>query len=265
MKRVRSTSILQRITGTAIKMLVDIHTHLLPAIDDGPATAEQTVALARAAQKNGITHLAVTPHFYAWQHNLTERLALRTQQLEVLGALLQDSGCSFEAVLPGFEVTYFPNISTSTEVESLTLGGSRYLLLELNGGPVTPAVIQHIEELADRRFKVILAHIERFTNCRGFADLVPMLQRREVLGQVNSSSFSRLFWHRRMKELLQANAVHLIASDMHSVNKRPPKMAEAYAWVEKNCGSCFLKQLQENAQNVFEQAANTSMEMLLRS
>lgn len=241
-------------------MLVDLHSHLLPAMDDGPATAEETVALAQAALKNGITHLTVTPHFYAWQHNLTERLALRTKQLQVLNTLLQESGCSFEAVVPGFEVTYFPNISTSTEVESLTLGGSRYLLLELNGGPVTPTVVQHIEALTDRGFVVILAHIERFTACHGFSNLVPMLQRREVLGQVNASSFFRFLWHRRMKELLQANTVHLVASDMHSVSQRPPKMAEAYAWVEKNCGSCFLEQLQENAQNVFEQAANTSME-----
>lgn len=231
-------------------MFADLHTHLLPAIDDGPKTCDQALQLALAARQNGIERIAVTPHFYAWQHSFSERMNTRDRQLKAFLALLEQKNCSFRRVVPGFEVAYFQNIATCEELDWLTLGSSDYLLLELNGGVVSSATIEHLQALSDRGFRVILAHLERFVKYKGFEKLLPLLKRQEVLAQVNASSVLHLFSRRAVKALFSEGVVHLLASDMHSVDKRPPKMAEAFAWVQKNYGSLLCGQLKDKAQEI---------------
>lgn len=235
-------------------MFTDLHTHLLPGVDDGPKYSAQALALAQAALQNGITSLAVTPHFYAWRHSFEERLTTRDRQLDAFLALLKQEHCGFEKIAAGFEVAYFKSIATCEELDWLTIGGSRYLLLELNGGAVSGTLVAHLQALCDRGFKVVLAHLERFVNYRGFEKLIPLLKRQELLAQINADSIFKFFSRRAVKALLDEGLVHLLASDMHSVAKRPPKMAEAFEWLSKNYGSRLCGQLNENAAKILSES-----------
>lgn len=233
-------------------MYSDLHAHLLPAVDDGPQTVEQAVRLAQAALLNGITQLAVTPHFYAWEHDFSERILKRQQQFACLQQQLEVEKCSFEHMVTGFEVAYFDAIAHCEQLELLTLGRSNYLLLELSGGPIDHIVINRLRELNDRGFSIILAHAERYIKCRGFSQLLPLVREGEIICQVNAASFFLRGARRAARSLLREGYVQLLASDMHNTELRPPKLHEALQWVRAHSGSKTYYKLITQANEIFE-------------
>ena len=123
--------------------MIDIHTHILPGMDDGSVSLEESLAMAKESARQGVRLLAATPHFYATQEDPNSFLRRREKSLALLESAWQDS---FPTLLVGAEVRYFDGISRVEKIAHLTLDHTRILLLEM---PFTSWSRRMVEEVVE--------------------------------------------------------------------------------------------------------------------
>ena len=213
---------------------VDLHCHLLPALDDGPADDHLALELALALVEDGVVTVAATPHRTARFITPLDELAGRQAELQ---RLLASAGIELE-VLTGSEVAVDALLDMdATEIAALRLGGTGPLLVELPqregiGDPTWP-----IHQLLDSGIPVLLAHPERIPLIQH--DLAPLraLVERGAHTQITSGAVIG-----RYGRVAQALAVQLIdegladvlASDAHHHELRPPETTAALAWLAEH-------------------------------
>jgi protein-tyrosine phosphatase len=232
-------------------MFTDIHSHILCGVDDGPEFFEQSLALLKAAVQNGVGKLIVTPHFYPTIHSLSDHLKLTKGVFIQLNDYAQQNNIPI-SLLRGFEVRYFKGISLIDSLDLLCINNSKVLLLELPRAPITEKVIDEILKISYAGYIVVLAHLERYVKMSGFKMLKQLIIDGEVLVQCNASSFIKGKYQRAAYQLLKENLVDFIASDMHSTEKRPPLLKEAYAVISKKMGREIAHRLMLNSENIFD-------------
>jgi protein-tyrosine phosphatase len=205
--------------------MIDLHCHLLPGIDDGPADLGGTLAMARQHVQAGVQVVAATPHV-AWDMpNEPETIDLR----------LADAHAALAAaeiplrVVRGAEIDVHQAVRlTDEQLHALALGGGPWLLLEaplradVGFAPVAYA-------LMERGHRVLIAHPERSPLLQRDPDGLRALVRAGAATQVTAASFAGSFG-RTVREyaerMLEAELVHSVASDAHDALRRPPGMAE---------------------------------------
>ena len=206
--------------------MIDLHTHVLPGIDDGPDDMPASLAMARVAAQAGTEVLAATPHVRE-DHPLVKphELATRVWRLqEELGR----EGLGVR-VVPGGELALTAMVDLSDrELRWITLGGSgRYLLVETPFGALPSVFEELVAGLQQRGFDVLLAHPE---HSRGFQEDPERLRgmvERGVLLQLTAASFAAPPKSRSGKlarAVLRGGWAHVIASDAHSAWWRPPDL-----------------------------------------
>lgn len=210
---------------------IDLHCHLLPALDDGPADDAHCVALARALVADGVTVVAATPHrtaaFATPVPELLERVA-RLRDLLAANAVDLD-------VLSGSEVNVDALIDMGDdEVQSLRLGGTGPLLVELPLGPAFGDPTWPIHRLLDEDIPVVVAHPERIPLIQQDPDLLRALVDRGAHAQVTSGALIGRYGRTAQATaigLLDAGLIDVIASDAHHHERRPPETSVALQWL----------------------------------
>jgi protein-tyrosine phosphatase len=208
-----------------VDAVIDLHCHVLPGIDDGPATIEESVAMARVAAEQGTRTIVATPHVNTRYPN---RAPAITAAVEALNERLRADDVSLE-VRAGAEIamTSLDELSDD-ELAALTLGGGSWLLLEC---PFTLAIDGFAALVRDLRHKghdVVLAHPERCTGFHRRRDLLEDLVEVGVLTSITAGSLIGGFGKpvRRMAfDMVAAGLVHNVASDAHDPNHRSPQLA----------------------------------------
>jgi len=205
--------------------VIDLHCHLLPGLDDGPADLAASLALARAAAAAGTTTIVATPHV-SWEYR-NDAAAIAAAADAVRPALVAE-GVGVEVRL-GAEVavTYGAELAAD-ELARLRLGGGEWLLVE---PPFTPSaggleLLVHRLQLAGHR--VLLAHPERSPALRREPELLRRLVDAGCLCSVTAGSLAGRFGgsvRRFADELLAAGMVHNVASDAHDATGRSPELA----------------------------------------
>lgn len=224
--------------------LIDLHCHILPGIDDGAQTIEDTKALLSASREGGVSSFAFTPHFYPDRMQPDAFFSGRAEAAKRLRALPEAQGISWRC---GAEIAYAPFFDR-LPLEKLTFGSTNYLLLELDTRYLQPGVEDAIRAAVDRGLKPILAHVERYTYVEQDPTLLYQWIRAGALAQVNAGFVLRDAKSRkRVLQLAGWNLIHLMASDAHSMDWRPPLLAEAYEKLPAE----LRANLQQNAAEVF--------------
>lgn len=204
--------------------MIDLHTHVLPGLDDGPATLAGSVALAEVAAHAGTRTLVATPHLRG-DHpevrpdELGERASELTEHLRARGLPVE--------VLPGAEVDLDAAAALDDgELALATLAGNgRDLLLETPYGPLPPDFDARVRELASRGFRVTLAHPERSADVQARVELVGELVASGVLVQLTARSLvTRTAAAPAARALLERGWAHVLASDAHGLDRRPPDL-----------------------------------------
>jgi protein-tyrosine phosphatase len=222
--------------------MIDFHAHVLPGMDDGSRSVEESVALLHSAHRQGVTLLAATPHFYAFENDPQHFLRRREAAWQKLSDALDTE---MPALRLGAEVQYFEGICNipPDDLAALRLEGSQLLLLEMPfSGWSSRAVADVIELNLRPGIQVLLAHIERYL---GVVDAPAWEQLRQegVLMQVNASFFLR--WQTKGKALrmLKNGQIHLLGTDCHNMESRPPRMEEAAAVIRHKLGPDALRRI----------------------
>lgn len=142
--------------------MVDFHTHILPAVDDGSKHIEQSLQMLECQQAQGVRRVVLTPHFYPDIDRLDAFLERRKQAYDQLQQASKDRGQLPELVL-GAEVAYYRGISQSDVLKELTIGSTDYLLVEMPAGVWTDSMYQELKNIYRQHGIVpIIAHLDRY-------------------------------------------------------------------------------------------------------
>jgi protein-tyrosine phosphatase len=202
--------------------VIDLHAHLLPGIDDGPPDMAGALALATAAVEAGTRVMAATPHvglqFPVEPGELSGRVA-------ELSAELERAGIALEVIAGGEIAPTRAHDLTDDELRQVALGGSHCLLLECPFTPAGDLMPRLVASLQQRGFRILLAHPERSPDLARRPDRVEALVAQGAFVQVTAGSFDGVFGRpvrRAALELLDRGLIHVVASDAHDAQARPP-------------------------------------------
>ncbi len=218
--------------------LVDIHCHILPAIDDGPPSEAEAVRMARIAWDDGIRSVIATCHQGGrWHGVAADQIAAAAARF---AGRLREAGIAL-AIYPGAELALSLDLSDRLRSGSaMTLGNQRkYLLLEFPRGSSIDFA-DYVAELRALPITPILAHAERYEEFREDEERLRGLVGRGCLVQVNASSVCGGIGPAAqacIRRWVEKGLVHFVASDGHSAEHRPPRIAAAYDQVTAWAGA----------------------------
>lgn len=207
-------------------MVIDLHSHILPRVDDGPTSDADSVEMARLAAADGIGVIACTPHRNARTRTTPQEVA---NGIGVLQPLVDAAGIDVRLV-PGLEITIEQaGKMDDEELRAATLGGGgRWLLIEMpfQGWPLDlPDLLTALEV---RGFSALIAHPERAASVQAQPDRMRDIVGRGALLQLTADSLTGENGPRPLRtaaHLLRAGFAHVIASDMHSPKWRAPGLS----------------------------------------
>lgn len=214
---------------------IDLHTHILPGVDDGARNLDESLAMARLAQADGVSHIVATPHVpFSGLHIKTME-----ERLEELRQALTENRLDLQLSL-GTEISLEPDmIQWLAEGMACPLGATRYVLAELPFFGYPPYVEDVIFQLQVKGYRPILAHPERNAELAATPDRLGALVERGVLTQITTTSLLGGFGaaaRNAAVEFLQRGWAHVLASDAHSATHRPPILSEGVRAAERIVG-----------------------------
>lgn len=223
--------------------MVDIHSHILPRMDDGSKSVEESIAMLKASAEQGISVMAATPHFYPEANSPEEFLRRRGR---AAGVLREAWKSDLPKIRLGAEVRYFDGVSQAKEIKGLCIEGTNLLLLEMPFRAWTDRMAAEVRALQTKYgLRVILAHVERYLHYQKTLIWKEMMQT-ELLVQCNAEFFINWKTRRRALSMLRAGEIYLIGSDCHNMKSRVPNMAKAL----KIIGKDGCKTLEENVREL---------------
>lgn len=200
--------------------MVDIHSHILPEVDDGPKSWDVCVAMCRAAAADGITHMVASPHAndrYHYDREYLQGLLAHLRQLAGDAPKLT-LGCDFHLSYDNLQDA-FANPSR------YVIGNTHYMLVEFSNFSVAQNTTDSFHKLGDRGITPIITHPERNPILRESLPRVVEWAEQGCVIQMTGSALTG-FWGERTQRaaewLLEHRVVHVLATDAHDLEKRVP-------------------------------------------
>lgn len=225
----------------------DFHTHILPGIDDGCRDTEQAAQLLQVQREQGVKTLALTPHFYFAKE--TPELFLRRRQ----EAWERMPACEDIQIILGAEVRYSNGMSQWRDLNKLTLGDSKYILVEMPQPPWSRHMYNELMNIRkEQGLTPVIAHIDRYVQPFLTRGIIKRLYELPVFIQANSSFFLNKWTKGMALKMLKAEKIHLLGSDCHNLEHRPPNIKAAYQVIERHLGAKALDYLAQMSRTVLQ-------------
>ncbi len=230
-------------------MYFDIHSHILPGVDDGAKDMQNSIELLKMAKENGISTILATPHFYPCEDVLEDFLSTTTNAFKLLNDEIKN--LDLPKVYFGSEILYFRGLSNADSLHFLTLNNSKYLLIELTGKDINKYLFEDLIRLKKRGYTPIIAHFERYISSKGFRKLFAFVKANNIMVQINTISLSSTKHIRFLKKVLRSDIFCVVASDTHSLENRPPLFKSALDIVKQKLGNKYYEMLIKNSQKLY--------------
>lgn len=216
--------------------IVDFHSHILPGIDDGSQSLEESIAMLKLMAQQGIRHVIATPHFYA-RYDDPEQFLLQREKAEKCLRREMEKYEGMPELTVGAEVHFFSGMSHSDLLNDLTIGGKRCILIEMPDVPWTDSMYRELEYLSLRRGLLpIVAHVDRYIAPLRTFGIPQKLEQLPVLVQANASFFLRGTTRSLALKLLRKNQIQLLGSDCHNLTTRKPNLDGAVELIRQRLG-----------------------------
>lgn len=224
-------------------MITDFHTHILPRIDDGSSSVNESIKMLYKEAEQGVDRVILTPHFYPQSddpENFLKRRDYALYQLsEAIKTVKKNNNLAkkLPEIIVGAEVFFYQGMSESTCLRDLCIGSSRYLLVEMPPEPWPESAYKEIEAIhRKQRIIPIIAHIDRYIKPFRTYHIPEKLADMHVLVQVNASALLTGVKARQMIKLIKQDKIHLLGSDCHNITTRKPNMKEAVEKIMNTAG-----------------------------
>ena len=239
--------------------MTDLHTHILPGMDDGARDVPTALAMLRAQWEQGVRGVALTPHFYRDEERPERFFARRAAAWDRLNEGLADAGGELPELVLGAEVCWVPGMHRWEELERFCLGSSPYLLLELPDSPWRSVIFDQIYDIMDTTGIIpVLAHVERYFRSQK-PDYINELFRMGVPLQVSAAPMLRMMERRSVLRRIGDNPNCFLISDCHDLAGRSPNLGDGMAQVKKRLGEGRAAEMLAVSREIFDRAAGKEM------
>lgn len=231
--------------------MVDIHCHILPGLDDGSESMEMSVEMAEMAIAEGVTHVIGTPHANREFDFIPDEIRSKREELQsrIGERLTLATGCDFHLDFDNLEILHI-------DPKRFTLNQGDYLLVEFANFAIPPSLDHALHQLCLMGLRPIITHPERNPLIRTQWDRLWSWLRQGCLVQVTAQSLTGGFGRHAQQAadfLLEANAIHFVASDAHNTTTRPLRLKGAFELLVDRKGEEVARALvEQNPHAVFE-------------
>ena len=232
--------------------MTDLHTHILPGVDDGAKNLDMSLALLRAQRADGVTRIALTPHF-RFEQTIEEFLRRRDEAMDLLTQALKAEEQPPQ-LKPGAEIFYSSQLA-ETDPRPLCLAGTPLLLIEFPPAYLLQGTGDVLHQLTRQGFIPLIAHVERYAFVRENPNLLCDWIEAGVCTQMNASGLlARTKQRRLLVRMIRHGMIHTLATDVHSPARRPPRLRQALDLVRRTCGEETVGRLLDSADALFQGA-----------
>lgn len=223
--------------------VIDFHSHILPAIDDGSKNLKMSVEMVEAAISQDVDVMVATPHFYAYSAKIKDFLKKRQ---EAYDQLIETIGNKPIKIILGAEVAYFKGISYSDQLDRMTIGDTNVLLLELPFQKWEKEVVEEVRNMVyNSGYKIMLAHLDRYMSIEENKNAIKEILSMPIVIQFNVTSFDDFFRRRKLGKIIKNGYDVVLGSDCHNLKSRRPNLQHGRDVVEKKIGQQYLDRIDE--------------------
>ena len=236
--------------------IYDIHCHILPEVDDGSRSMDESIQMLKKQYKDGVRTIILTPHYRKHMFETPEE-----KIVQKFGSLQQVAARKVSKDLRlflGCELHTSMDMSELFEIRKhLTLAGSSFVLTEFSNSDSEEYIKERCYQMLSNGYQPILAHIERYEATYKDLDFVDELRQMGAAVQVNAESIIGKSGHgvkKYCKRLMKENLLDFVGSDSHRSDQRIPRMGECAAYMQKKMGTTYTRHiLEENPSEILKE------------
>ncbi len=222
--------------------MLDFHTHILPAIDDGSQTAEQSLKMLYMLKKQGVNKVLLTPHFYAYESDVESFIVKRDSSLKKLKKAIDGESLGIELYLGGVFLCCY-ELWGIVDLKKLCINGTNCIMVEMPFARWTDSDISGVLKLISRGVTPVIAHFDRYVKYQSTMKCFYTLLDAGVLFQMNCSYLTGFFTRRRGLSFIKRGMVSFLGTDCHNTLERKPNYNEAVCYLKKNLSPTKLNRL----------------------
>lgn len=225
--------------------MFDIHTHIIPVIDDGAKDSKMSLEIINLLKTQKVTDILLTPHYYSDEIAMESFINRRKKYYNILVENLQSN----DNIYIGAEVYLTKSLFSNEDITKVCIQNTNKMLVELPfSGDWSNNIFVMIDKLREEGIIPIIAHVERYEFVIKRPNTVSKLISMGCQIQVNCTSVLQPFFKNRLvMELISSEKADYIASDTHNTTSRAPRMAEAMSHIQKKLGSQACDRLTNNS------------------
>ncbi|MEE1075636.1 MAG: CpsB/CapC family capsule biosynthesis tyrosine phosphatase [Acutalibacteraceae bacterium] len=222
----------------------DIHSHILPSIDDGASDIDISLLLLEELENQGVTHLALTPHFYTQYEEVENRLEEFIEAREYAYNQLKECYSGGLTLTFGAEVHLSENILLIKNLKTLCYRSTNFMLIEMPYNSTFPDnEVEILSELINKHKIIpVIAHIERYPALLKNKQLLNTLKEMGCIMQINTESLNKLFLKGKIIKLIKEGYVTVLGSDTHST-MRGCDYGRGFSVIEKSCDNKIIENI----------------------
>lgn len=229
--------------------MTDLHCHILPGIDDGAKDVAVSLELLRREKQDGVDNIAFTSHFNSERTTVEAYIEKRARAFAALSEGLEREPMEFQFKL-GAEVFFSPKLC-DMEVEKLCIGDTAYMLIEFPTTHKPHFIRQTLQDLQARGIIPLIAHIERYPYVLDDPQLLYQWVASGAYAQINAGALLDASLRKKLFKYISWGLVHVVSTDTHSPDKRPPKMRAALDVLAKKLGEEVAQEIVRNGDELF--------------
>ncbi len=223
---------------------IDIHSHVLPGIDDGSGSVEMSMEMLRMAAQDGIGQMILTPHNKPWHRRID--YARIAEKVERLKDMLKEERLDMKLYV-GSELYYRSGLVDELDQGAAgTLANSHYVLVEFEPSADYDYIRNGAYALLMGGYEPIIAHVERYKNVCSKKARVAELAGMGCLIQVNAGSVMGKYGfgvRQLTRNMLKQGLIHFVATDAHDLDKRQPRLSLCAEYIGKKYGESSRRRL----------------------
>lgn len=230
--------------------MIDFHSHILPNMDDGSKSVDESIQMLRLSFEMNIDTVVSTSHYYANKDTIDSFLSRRNSTQQALQDGLKGI-INVPKIVMGSEVAFFSGMSRQKDIIRLCIDNTKYMLLEMPFSEWSSLTLAEIKNLISiRGITPIIAHIERHLPYQHKNGKIDALLSLGVVFQANSEALYEGIYKRKMLSMINTNVVHLLGSDCHNTTDRSPNLDQAFSIIGKKLGNSTLKMIDTNGRKI---------------
>ncbi|MDF2568390.1 MAG: hypothetical protein K0R90_1846 [Oscillospiraceae bacterium] len=228
--------------------MTDFHSHILPAIDDGSRDIDTSIKMLTSLASQGVTRVLATPHFCLSHGEIAGFIEKRDAAYERLCLSMQ--GISSPTILRGAEVLLSTELSVQEDLDKLCIEGTHCILLEMPYSSWKPWMINVVDEIQNRGFFPIMAHIERYFGFDGNKDFIEDLFSLDIAIQMNTGSIINRDTQKFALRLIKSELIDVLGTDTHNLTTRPPNYTDAFKIIRKKLGESYVQRIHQRGSEI---------------